>query len=567
MKRTISAMLAALVCAVACTTTGPVSEPKLNVDGLSLGAGNEVVVPAAGLDVTFSITSNLGYTVTSSQSWASVTPAAVSNEDGKDVKTAVTVAVAANETAEAREAVIKVVTEKNPALDYSFTVKQSGAQASASILVTTTDLKEITEPISVAETETTASVLVQANVAWTATSDKEWLTVSPASATADKEVTTVTFSIEANLDEEPRTATVTFAGEGVDPITITVNQTVPFKGNALLMSVSDFNPEYLSQYPDETSLGAIWGAATAPVVAGYYGLWKASLWDEILKNWESSLETIIRILTNNGRAMDSSVLNLINGEDGIIGTIFSGLFPDTEYILVVSFQDEKGNVHVTYSKKATKAIEYSGKLKMGDYRAYCYVEGETEEESFECAEIFTLAPTMTANLFYFINPVIDDGSRWYAYYDENTNKLTLNGYEFGYEDDGNQFGKMYGKFNSQKYYAYFVESYAKSFDEDGTAECVFSVNDEGYVSGLDNYAFGSFVYQMDESWKKVVSYLGAYNLFYGQNTVITPYTGEETPAVSAAGKMKMSYKKSDMFKNNHCRASVQIPATAVRKDI
>lgn len=226
MKRTISAMLAALVCAVACTTTGPVSEPKLNVEGLSLGAGNEVVVKAAGLDVTFSITSNLGYTVTSSQSWASVTPAAVSNEDGKDVKTAVTVAVAANETAEAREAVIKVVTEKNPALDYSFTVKQSAGKEPVSFYVTTTDLKEITAPIEVAEKAASASVIVVSNVSWTASSDQNWLTVSPASATIEnKEVpTAVSFTVEANSVTEVRTANVTFTAEGVEPVVVSVSQ-------------------------------------------------------------------------------------------------------------------------------------------------------------------------------------------------------------------------------------------------------------------------------------------------------------------------------------------------------
>ena len=233
-------MLAALVCAVACTTTGPVSEPKLNVDGLSLGAGNEVVVPAAGLDVTFSITSNLGYTVTSSQSWASVTPAAVSNEDGKDVKTAVTVAVAANETAEAREAVIKVVTEKNPALDYSFTVKQSAGKEPVSFYVTTTDLKEITAPIEVAEKATSASVIVVSNVSWTASSDQTWLTVSPASATIENEEvpTTVSFAVEANSVTEVRTANVTFTAEGAEPVVVSVSQAAK-KFYTFELSVSD----------------------------------------------------------------------------------------------------------------------------------------------------------------------------------------------------------------------------------------------------------------------------------------------------------------------------------------
>lgn len=233
-------MLAALVCAVACTTTGPVSEPKLNVEGLSLGAGNEVVVKAEGFDVTFSITSNLGYTVTSSQSWATVTPAAVSNEDGKDVKTAVTVAVVANETAEAREAVIKVVTEKNPALDYSFTVKQSAGKEPVSFYVTNTDLHEITAPIEVAEKATSASVIVVSNVSWTASSDQTWLTVSPASATIENEEvpTTVSFSVKANSVTEVRTANVTFTAEGAEPVVVSVSQAAK-KFYTFELSVSD----------------------------------------------------------------------------------------------------------------------------------------------------------------------------------------------------------------------------------------------------------------------------------------------------------------------------------------
>lgn len=229
-------MLAALVCAVACTTSGPVVEPSLSVEGLTLSADNSVAVAAAGTDINFTVKGNVAFTVSSSQSWAPVSPEAVDNADSKDLSTAVKVAVAANESSDARDAVITVKTAKNPALDFSFTVKQAGAEAAADLQVTTTDLQEITAPIEVAETETTASVLVQANVAWTATSDKEWLTVSPASS--EEEITTVTFGIKANPETSVREAKVTFSAEGVEPVVVTVSQAAK-KFYTFELSVSD----------------------------------------------------------------------------------------------------------------------------------------------------------------------------------------------------------------------------------------------------------------------------------------------------------------------------------------
>lgn len=561
-------MLAALVCAVACTTSGPVVEPSLSVEGLTLSADNSVAVAAAGTDINFTVKGNVAFTVSSSQSWAPVSPEAVDNADSKDLSTAVKVAVAANESSDARDAVITVKTAKNPALDFSFTVKQAGAEAAASLKVTTTDLQEITAPMEVAETETTASVFVEANVAWTATSDKEWLTVSPASASAEDEITTVTFGIVANPDQESRTATVTFAGEGVDPVTVTVNQAayVPFTGKAALMSVTDFNPDYLSQYPEETSLGAIWGKATHPVVSGYYGIWESSDWEEEIADWEGHIDSIIANVKKYGSQWPDQVLEAVNGEKGLFGTIFYNLNPGTEYILIILFEDAEGNIAVAASLASTKAVEYSGFLKVGDYYAFCAVEGETEEDGFESEQIFTLAPTTTENLFRMQNPLLNDGSAWYAYYDDSTKKLTLNGYHFGYEDYKNLFGSIYGWYNKSKLLTYKYESYAESFDEEGAAECVFSVNDEGYISGLDNYAFGCCVYQMDETGENVVEPVAWYNLFLREGTVITPYSGEEAYASAVRSHKPMSHKAADLSKQTRELKDLDFAATnKVRK--
>lgn len=228
MKKSFLVVLAALVCAVACQTQSPEVEPALNVEGLTLAAGNTVAVAAEGTDLNFTVKGNVAYTVSSNQSWAAVTPASVDNPDSKDLSTAVKVAVAANGDSQAREALIKITTEKNPALDYSFTIKQAGNEpAGPSLQVLTTEMAEITAPIEVDANSASASLLVISNVSWTASSNAEWLTVEPASLTienSEETPATVSFKIEQNDGTESRTATVTFSGEGIEDVVVTVSQ-------------------------------------------------------------------------------------------------------------------------------------------------------------------------------------------------------------------------------------------------------------------------------------------------------------------------------------------------------
>ncbi|MGE5395002.1 MAG: leucine-rich repeat protein [Candidatus Saccharibacteria bacterium] len=68
----------------------------------------------------------------------------------------------------------------------------------------------------------TSSVTINSNVAWTATSDQAWLTVSPASGNGIGQK--LTFTAEANLSYSPRIAKVTVASPGVESQVITITQ-------------------------------------------------------------------------------------------------------------------------------------------------------------------------------------------------------------------------------------------------------------------------------------------------------------------------------------------------------
>ncbi len=65
------------------------------------------------------------------------------------------------------------------------------------------------------------TVTVSSNINWAASSNQTWLTVVPARGLNNA---TVTLSATANPTIEPRTATVTFSGLGVIPVTVTVTQ-------------------------------------------------------------------------------------------------------------------------------------------------------------------------------------------------------------------------------------------------------------------------------------------------------------------------------------------------------
>jgi hypothetical protein len=78
------------------------------------------------------------------------------------------------------------------------------------------------------EEASTATSIVSSNTSWAATSNQDWLTVSPASGTGNG---TLIFTAKQNTIVAQRTATVTLAATGVNPVTITITQ---YAGNALL---------------------------------------------------------------------------------------------------------------------------------------------------------------------------------------------------------------------------------------------------------------------------------------------------------------------------------------------
>ncbi len=556
MKKSLFASLAAVVLAAACTTTNPTVEPKLTVEGLKLDANKTVNVAAAASDLTFTVNANITYTIVSDKDWAIPAPAVVEAENNADKTTSIKIGITANGNDEARTAKISIVAEENASLGYEFTISQAAAVQTKSLSVYNTDLTEISGAIEVESIDASAAVMVVSTVSWTATPSEGWITVEPASLIVEnyeETPATVSFKIEDNESTESRTATVTFSAKGVDDVTLTVIQDCVFTAVVQAMSVSDFNTELLEKYPEETSIAVYIGNATAEVASGSFGLWPAHLWTGIIADWDNNIEQIKTILGNEKLAMTAEELDAINATNGYVGAIFSNLDSDTEYTLVAMLTDTKGRVYISHSSQKTKAYDYNGFIKLGQYKMIG-TNTPTEGEPWTSEATMTLRYAGEENK-YTLEDIcgLEDGSNWHAEYDPTAKTLTLNGLEKGYEDDGNLFGGIYGYWNRAQYLVYCYESYATATDEEGNSPVVFDVDENGYLSALKNYMLGAFVYQMDSSFQTMVKEMGWGALFQGAATVITPVTS--TAALSsrfetAGQKVDLNSHKSSKFKSD-----------------
>jgi hypothetical protein len=176
------------------TVTQAAAESKLSV------SPDNFTVAATNGSNTFTIASSAHWTVSSNQSWCTVSPSSGSNNG------TVTITTAANTTNAARTAVITVtsgaitkqVTAVQPALSFSLSMNNFSMSAASG----------------------SNSFTVTGNTGWTATSNQSWCTVSPASGTGNG---SVTFSLTANTTNAERTASIAIKS-GNETQTVSISQ-------------------------------------------------------------------------------------------------------------------------------------------------------------------------------------------------------------------------------------------------------------------------------------------------------------------------------------------------------
>jgi hypothetical protein len=206
-------------------------------DALTLSVSvSKIEAAATGTNEEVAIKSNSAWTVTSSETWITVTPSGGSGD------ATIAVAVAANTTGSERTATIDIVINKD--LSHRITVTQEANPAE--------DLLSVS-PSTISATVAAGAyeITVTSNVEWTVASSESWATVSVAAGSNNGKITV---NVAAN-EGDARTATITITAGTLEQ-KVKVSQAAlpvpPFftkAGNYVADAVPNL-PGEISQYAD-----------------------------------------------------------------------------------------------------------------------------------------------------------------------------------------------------------------------------------------------------------------------------------------------------------------------------
>jgi hypothetical protein len=199
---------------IARTATITISSPDGTTKTFTVSqtAGESVItVPTTTVSIAntatatpVSITSNTTWNATTDGNWLTLSPAN-GNGDGT-----IAITPSANPTTSARTATITISSPDGTTK--TFTVSQAAGESVITVPTTT---------VSIANTATATPVSITSNTTWDATTDVNWLTLSPANGNGDG---TISVTPSANPTTIARTATVTITSPDGTTKTFTVSQ-------------------------------------------------------------------------------------------------------------------------------------------------------------------------------------------------------------------------------------------------------------------------------------------------------------------------------------------------------
>lgn len=303
-----------------------------------------------------------------------------------------------------------------------------------------------------------------------------------------------------------------------------------------LMKVSEFNPNLVAQYPDETSLAAMITGKELSEVTYYVNT--TSLINAIDDGsmgltWEE-------VMSAYGSKWTSKQFDFLEA-NGYWGTVFSNMKPATSYSIVVLAKNNYGKSALATATCATAAAEYSGEMVIGDYTMVC---GEGENASENIFNVTAVSSTSVTD-FLATNFVWEDGIEWTGVYDPAALTLTLT---------SSDLGKWYITTIQGTNYAYGVFSFDDAVGGNTGKDPVVVTIDSAtkQLKGLNTGMHVEVDLATITSDNKIDEIIGAMAV-YDATSVIAPYV--ETSSVSSflkkktnsiVSRTKVPYRNFDM---------------------
>ena len=241
----------------------------------------------------------------------------------------------------------------------------------------------------------------------------------------------------------------------------------------------------------------------------YVGCWTTADITKYLKTEGNTLEKLVK--ESDLVSFNLEELTKAHSAEGKNGSL-DGLTAETEYTVVVyAVNDYEESAVKTATFTTDTAPVYTGDFGVGKY-LWKYEKGKTVYEVVLDVQSYQGSSTR----FVVSNLGINDGSQWYATYDEEAGTLTLDGKVRGREKEGNLFGVIFGDLDAET--KYLFASIAKV----GTA-------------GYNN---DPFIFDIDKETKKLIGHSNSTMTVYTQkagktttyakfdtttSTTITPY--------------------------------------------
>jgi hypothetical protein len=241
----------------------------------------------------------------------------------------------------------------------------------------------------------------------------------------------------------------------------------------------------------------------------YVGCWTTKAYNEYIAKEGNTVEKLIKEAGIASYTLEELVE--VHSEAGKNGAL-KGLEAETAYTVVfyaVNDYEESAVQTIAYTTAA--APVYTGDFGVGKY-LWKYEDKNAKYESVLEVQSYQGSSTR----FIVSGRGYEDGSEWYATYDEEAGTLTLDGKVRGREKEGNLFGVVFGNIDADTVYQY--ASIAKS--------------------GTGGYRNDPFIFNVDKDTKKLVGHDNSTLTIYVQkngktsvhakfdataNTTIAPY--------------------------------------------